>query len=401
LGQVVNSLPQPAVIIRVGNCVGRVLKMFKLKTVFIAKLKILSKSPFKGRQLIPLALVALLLGLINLVPVSAAGSGLNVTNALILANVNPGQTLVQKITVNIGSNHPATDITVQITGVSQALDGGFILLDASQDTGAYSARTFVSVDKSTFQLQSGASQDITATVQIPQNVGAGGRYAMINIMTGPASGTGVSMREAVNVPVYLTTNGSQINYTGKITQVGAGNIVKGKPLSLFINFQNTGNCHFKIQGSLVVKDPQGKSLGTIAVPITSSSIIPGMTRQLLSVFNLNGDLAPGIYSIDAAVSLENGTILDNANGTFEVKSANSQSPAANPAASPSSNTVNLLNSTSQVSPNSPTRTINPITQAGGGISWVLGGSIIGGILLIGFLLGYLFTRRISKKKNFE
>jgi hypothetical protein len=360
--------------------------------VFQRKCSMTAKSLFSHGRILPLVvMVALLVSLLSSLPVSASG-GLIVTNAVILANVNPGQTFTQTMTVSIGSNDPATDIAVQVTGVAQNPDGGYILLDASQDTGPYSARQFVSIDNSSFHLEPGSLQDITATIHVPQNVGNGGRYAMINIVTTPmARAGGVAMREAVNVPVYLTINGSQINDTGKITQVGAGEVISGKPVNMFVDFQNTGNCHFKVEGNVVIKDPRGQILSTVPIPLTASSILPGMARQLRVSFNPSGDLTPGTYSLDADVTLQDGTPLDNTSGTFTVNSAYTPQANTTPA-----NLNNLMASTNTISQISP---INPVAQTGIlGVSWAWAGIIIGAILVIGVLVVVVIIRRVPAKK---
>ena len=94
--------------------------------------------------------------------------------------------------VSIGASDPATVINVQVEGMTQGSDGSLEVLAASQDTGPYTARPFISVDQNSFPLNSGASQTVTATVQVPQNVGDGQRFAMITIQTQPVPGIGVS-----------------------------------------------------------------------------------------------------------------------------------------------------------------------------------------------------------------
>ena len=373
--------------------------MIKLGKALIREFNLMTKISLIRVCSVVLVLCVSLMGLLIATPVSAS-AGLTVDNALILATVTPGQTLTQKITVNLGSADTATNITVQVTGVAQTLNGGYVLLDASQDTGTYSARTFVSIDKDSFPLTPGGSQDITATIQVPQNVGNGGRYAMINIVTAPATGSsGMSMREAVNVPVYLTVKGSQIIDTGKITQVGTGDIVSGQPVNLFVNFQNTGNCHFKVQGTLAIKDPNGQVLSNITMPLTTSSLVPGMSRQLQASFTPNGNLIPGNYSIDAQVTLSDGTLLDKGSGSFTVKAAYTPPPTT---VTNNSAPVNQNNPTTAISTNNiaPINPIKPVATNGIlGISWSLAGIVIGLILIVGIIIVVLMLRRKPAKND--
>ena len=267
-----------------------------------------------------------------------ANPGLTVSNAVILNDVTPGQTLTQNMTVAIASTDPAIDMSVQVFGVAQSLQGDYELLDAAKDTGKYSARTFVSVDKSSFHLEPGDSEDLTATVQVPQDVDDGGRYAVINIATKPTVSTGIGMITAVNVPVFLTVKGTQLIQTGKITGVSTSDAASGKPINILTNFQNTGNHHFKVQGQIIVKDGKGKTVATIPILPTTSSIIPGMTRQLVTTLSgTKAPLAVGTYTIDSQVTLADGTLLDKSTGTFKITSP--YTPPAATSSTPSSNSL--------------------------------------------------------------
>ncbi len=270
------------------------------------------------RCLAPLAL-AVTLFLAQLPVAALANPGLSVSDAGIIATVNPGQTLTHTMTVAIDSGDAATEVSVAVAGVQQFSNGGYELLDASRDTSDYSARGFVTVDKAAFHLEPGGSENITATVIVPQDVGDGGRYAMIHVAAKPADTSGVAVTTAVDVPVYLTVNDSQLNHTGEITGITIGEVVTGQPINIFTDFQNTGNHHFKVKGEACVKNDRGQGLDTISIPVTSSSILPGMARQLQASFTPGVVLDPGTYTVDSKVMLEDGTLLDQASTTFEVE----------------------------------------------------------------------------------
>jgi hypothetical protein len=293
--------------------------MFEVvKTVYTSCAKCI-KSGSKLRKILAGILVsaAVLTSLVAL-PVSA-NPGLSVSNAEIVTNVTPGQTLTESMTVSIGAADPATQITAQVTGVAQSLQGGYELLDAAQDTGPYSARTFVTLSTSSFELQPSGSQSITATIQVPQNVGAGARFAIINFATQPvAGGSGVGIITAVDVPVYLTISGTQLTKTGKITGISTSTVTSGQPLNILTNFENTGNTYFKVQGTDIVTNAQGQTVGTMSIPLTSSSIIPGMTRQLSTILTSASTLPVGTYTINSQVTLSDGTVLDESTSTFNL-----------------------------------------------------------------------------------
>jgi len=269
--------------------------------------------------LVAVSITTVLLPIMAAIPVSA-NPGLSVIGSLIVANVTPGQTLTRTITMSIGSSDPATDLSVQVDGAAQSPQGTYMLLDAAHDTGQYSARTFITVDKSSIHLDPGGSQTVTATIQVPQDVGTGGRFAIINFSSQPVTGAqGVGIITAVDVPVYLTIQGSQLTQTGKITGVTAGTITNGQPVNITTTFQNTGNIYYKVEGEITVANDQGTTLGTIPIPLTNSSIIPGMSRDLTTSFVPSGELAAGTYNISSKVMLADGSVLDQSTSTFTVK----------------------------------------------------------------------------------
>jgi len=158
-------------------------------------------------------------------------------------------------------------------------------------------------------------------------VGAGGRYAIISIATKPTAGPGVNIISAIAVPVYLTVTGSQLIHTGKIIELSVGEAESGPPLHITTIFQNTGNHHYKVKGQVSVVNAQGQVMGNITIPLTTSSIVPEMARQLKAIFMPSGELAAGTYTVYSKVMLEDGSILDQANTTFEVKKAYVPPPA--------------------------------------------------------------------------
>ena len=273
--------------------------------------------------------IVLVASLLIPVPVSADSTGLVVTNAAIVNTVSPGQVLTQTMAVSIGSSDPGTDITINVDGVAQSLTGGYILLDAAADTNPDTARPFVTVNPTSFHLDPGQSQNITATITVPQNVGNGGYFAIINVANPPslANGSNVAIVTSISIPVYLTIKDSQLTQTGKITGITTGTITNGQPIDIATTFQNTGNIYFKIEGETTVTNGQGVLLDDVPAPLTSSSIIPGMSRDLDAIYTPNGSLAPGTYTIGSTVMLSDGTLLAQSAATFTIQAPYVPPPA--------------------------------------------------------------------------
>jgi hypothetical protein len=231
--------------------------------------------------------------------------------------------------VSIGSSDPATDISISVDGVAQSLNGGYILLNADADTSQNTARPFVTVNPTSFHLDPGQSQNITATINVPQNIGDGGYFAIIKVANPPAvtSESNVAIVTSISIPVYLTIKGTQLIQTGKITGITTGTITNGQQINITTTFQNTGNIYFKVEGQTTITNDQGVTLDTIPMPLTSSSIIPGMSRNLDAIFTPSGSLSPGTYTIRSVVMTSGSILLDKLDGTFTIKAPYKPPPA--------------------------------------------------------------------------
>lgn len=258
------------------------------------------KLPHKEKIALLLATVVLV---IAAVPVFAH-PGLRVSGAFLLRDVSPGKVITHRMVVDTAETDPAMDIVVGI-----------------EDLGKYSAKNFITIDNPSFHLAPGESQDVIATINIPSDVGDGGRYAIITIRQKPVKGAGVGAVAGIDVPIVLTIKDSQLLHEGKITEVSLSEAISGQPVNIVITFENTGNHHFKVKAEVSISDARGEILDTIYLPLTVSSVVPGMSGQLRGVFIPKRELPSGVYSVRARAMLDDGTILDEAEGSFEVKGA--------------------------------------------------------------------------------
>jgi hypothetical protein len=316
------------------------------------------KLPLKLLRLLPVVLI--LLAFLAASPVSAADRGLTVQGLILTASVSPGQNLTHKMTVSIGTEDPATEITVRLGGYGQALSGASELLETAENAD-FSARDFITLDKESFHLEPGGSEVVTATIQVPLDVGAGGRYALINIRTGGTGEGGVSMVNAVNVKILLTVKDTTLTRQGEITGLNI-EVAEGQTLNIDTIFHNTGNYHFRIQGNITISKFQGKTLKTIPVPLTSSSIIPEMSLRLNAKYEPEAVLAKGIYIVKSQVMLDDGTVLAEKSAAFEVTES-----GVSPVPLPSNDTTP--------------------------VNWLII-EIIGGVVVIGLLVFFLVRRRV-------
>jgi hypothetical protein len=252
------------------------------------------------------------------VPVIAS-SGITVTGVLLITDVVPGEMLIHKINVSIDANTPPVDVIAQVGGSLQLLDGTIQFVPNVENDSKYSARQFITLDCETLHLEPGVPQEITATIHVPENVGDGGRYALISVKTVSLNKDGVSVASAINVPVFLTIKNSNIVELGNVESVIISEIITGQPVNIVTDFQNTGNLHYKVKGEVTILDPKGDIIDTVYSGLTNNSIVPLATRRIKAVFIPNGELSEGVYSIKSDVMLEDGTILDEKITNFEVR----------------------------------------------------------------------------------
>lgn len=168
---------------------------------------------------------------------------------------------------------------------------------------------------------------------------------------------------AVKVPVLLTIKGSQLIHQGRITSITIGKIVSGQPVTIITAFENTGNHHFRVKGEVIVSNPQGKVLDTIHLSLTPRPVIPGLSVGLKAIYTPKTKLAPGVYSVKSRVMLEDGTLLDEASGSFEVEKV-----YVPPVPAPQPVIPKLVN-------------------------WWLIGGIIAGVVVVGWLIFFLVRRK--------
>jgi len=315
------------------------------------------RSALKSLRLLPVVLIVMML---LPAPPVAADKGLKVEGAILAVNVTPGQNLTYEMTVSIGTDDEATDITVRVGEFGQSLTGTYELLETAGNV-SLSAVPFITLDKESFHLEPGGSEVVTATIQIPDDVGAGGRYALINIQTGVTGGGGVGTISAVNVPVALTVTNTTLLRQGEITELDI-EVAGGQTLNLDTIFHNTGNYHFRIKGQITISKFKGQTLKTIPLPLTSGSIIPDMSLQFKTNYQPEKVLAKGIYIVKSQVMLADGTVLAEKRAAFQVTDTGIEILAEVPA-------------------------------EGKPINWLMLGGIIGGVVAAGLIAFFVRRRR--------
>lgn len=276
-------------------------------------------APIYSRQFYQLIIVTLLLVSLTIPPSMAA---LNLIGSKFMDEIATGQTVAFPMTLSIGGTDSPADIEFSVLGFGNGPDGRYLGLDPSSDASQYTARPFITLDKTSVHLDPGSEQVVTATISVPSNAGAGGRYAIINIHTKPVGGGAVALVTAINVPVMITLQGTQITETGEITGISVGEMVQGKPVTVTTNFVHTGNHHFYgAKNVIAVNDASGRIVAQDATQPSVTAIVPDGTVNFNT--RITADLPPGSYTVTSSIIHSNGEVLATKSTDFTVSTAHS------------------------------------------------------------------------------
>lgn len=250
-------------------------------------------------------------------------AGLSVTGTSIRADVAPGDHFVGKSIVGIDKTDKPTDFLVNVTGYGQTDNGGKENLGLSDQTSFMAP--FLKPNPEKFHLEPGTEQAITVEGDVPSDIGDGGKYALMHIMTKPiesssnGSGGAIAVVLAINVPIELTIKGSDIKKAGEISNLSLLNPASAKYQNFTAILKNTGNYLYKIQSKAELKDSSGTVITNVTNPVDQIALIPPNSRRLNFKLAPTSALAPGKYSLTATVSLEDGTVLATKDTSIEIK----------------------------------------------------------------------------------
>lgn len=246
-----------------------------------------------------------------------------VEGAKIMMDVKPGTTYIFPMAVSTKISDAPSDYAVEVYGFGQSgEEGSYTPLMAAADTGAYSARALVTMDFPVIHIDPGQRKAFNATIRVPQNVGDGGRYAIIHIHPAATTGGGqaAGFATAIIVPVMLTIQNSKLIETGTITEIAVGDIVAGKPITVSSTLKNTGNHHYYgVVNQVTVTDAAGKTVGTAKADPAAMAVIPGQSVRFDTP--VSTPLAVGTYTVKSEMLLESGAVLDSRSTSITAKEA--------------------------------------------------------------------------------
>ncbi|MBI4336596.1 MAG: hypothetical protein HY683_02030 [Chloroflexi bacterium] len=217
----------------------------------------------------------------------------SVTPSLLEFAADPGVSFVQKISVT----NEGTERGHLFAGLAETVAG----------QPAISAVTWLRVDPQEFDLEPGATREVTVRVTVPQDAQPGGHYGSVVFSSAPVAlaagtgrfsgGTGVGARLAA--PFLLTVRGPGLSLQGDVTQV-TPLAVGNDRLGFLVEVRNSGNVHLIPKGEVVLRDSQGTEVGRLTLP-EGTPLLPGVTRT----YQTRGaaQVSPGDYKAEAQLQI--------------------------------------------------------------------------------------------------
>jgi len=251
--------------------------------------------------------IAALVSIIFLLTISALAS-LEVSGSFLEAEVSPGDSLSHEITVTLSDSNSSANISVDLLGYGQGIDGAVIGLQEEDDSSPYSARPYLNVSPARFELQPDIPQKVILDVKIPQEADSGGRYALAFIHTDPVGESNVKIITGINVPVMLNIKDSEKLTTGAIESLTADEPISAKMVNTSLIFKNTGNTLYNILVEGWLEDKEGNILAETSKS-TFIPILPTFSREVRLRFSPAQELDPGTYVIEEVVKLEDNTTI--------------------------------------------------------------------------------------------
>ena len=256
--------------------------------------------------------IVVFLALLLLAP---ASSGFGVSGAVFREDVSPGQELAPGRVSN--NENESQDFTVEVYRFPGAYRGQIMEFRQKKIPASSQLGLSYSLSRIASAWERERRETLFLNGTVPEDVGSGGRYALVAIKTAPEHSEGVSVSTAIQVLVLLTIKDGDLIQTGEIKSLNASQSDSGLAVSLTL--ENTGNIHYRPLAQSVLKDQSGQVLAQGEVGFDdSSTILP--TNSYLFEMNLipEGGLSPGKYTVEGKVTLEDGTVLDSKETELEI-----------------------------------------------------------------------------------
>ena len=249
--------------------------------------------------------------------------GIDITGDLINERVAAGESVSHELTISLPSSDQPSNFSVGVSGISMSLEGSPKAIKTEDDDYVYSARSFMTVSPVSFVLYPGESQKVLLGGDIPNDIGSGTRYAMLQIQSRPiaaneTSGSSTGIVGAINLPIIVEIYGTDQIRSGEISELELKKPISPIKQDISLTFENTGNTHFKAMAKADLLDENKETLASFSTPLSIASVFPGIPRHFGLSITPDEELKSGKYSINASVCLADETVLASKELDFEI-----------------------------------------------------------------------------------
>ncbi|RFA10367.1 hypothetical protein B7R54_14990 [Subtercola boreus] len=170
--------------------------------------------------------------------------------------------------VNRGED--ALHIDVQKQSFVGAADGSL----AFQADAPYSAIDWVSVSPASFDVQPGAAQSVSVSVDVPANADLGDhQVALVFLVPAGTDGSNIKINRGVGTPVYITVPGP-VDDTVTVSDLAAPGFSAGGPVDVTASVQNAGTVHRDFRGDSAL------ALAGASTDFTDFTVARGSARTI-------------------------------------------------------------------------------------------------------------------------
>lgn len=189
-------------------------------------------------------------------------------------SIDPGKTINVKAKIRNPSRN-TIDVQARLEDFTTSGEEGQI---AFTKNSSYSIVSWSKLSPEKFTLSPGQTEEVTATITIPQNA-AGGRYGSFVFSILPpgdqTAGTKATVSQEL-ASLFLLKISGPVNENLTLTQFSAPSFQEFGPVPLSLKFSNSGNVHVKTFGVINVSNMWGGK--TADVVVTGTNILPQASR---------------------------------------------------------------------------------------------------------------------------
>jgi hypothetical protein len=222
-----------------------------------------------------LILAAVSIGLVTVwVDAQNPGQGLEVSPPSQELDVNPGTTQTIRATIRNKSNE-TLPIQARIEDFIASGEEGQVALT---EDGPWAIASWTTITPSSFSLGPNEEQEVTATIQIPNDGVAGGRYGsfVFGVATQESGEQGVAQLSQEVASLFLLKVAGAVDESMILSGFSAPKYSEYGPIPFELKFENKGNVHVKTYGLINVTNIFGQKVADVVVPGTN--VFPGASR---------------------------------------------------------------------------------------------------------------------------